>query len=161
MPSVTVTRWLTVNGVLREITAHPDTTLLGLLLDNLKLTGTKYGCGRGICGACTVYLDGKPVQACQYVLSEIGERAITTIEGLPPETAFVLYDAWAAEQLKPCNRCQSGLIMRAADLLQRHSHPSREQITRHMAPYDCNCGAFDAMAPVVERAARALSACSV
>lgn len=152
-----VTRRLTVNGAPREVTAHPTTTLLGLLLDDLRLPGTRYGCGRGQCGACTVYLDGKPAQACQFTLDEIGERAITTIEGLAPERAFALYEAWAAARLKPCSRCQSGLIMRAAHVLDAHACPTREQIAASVQPYDCNCGAGEAMLAVVERAARRLS----
>ena len=148
---------LTVNGIRREVTAHPDTTLLWILRDKLKLTGTKYRCGRGVCGACTVHLDGKPALACQYVIDDIGAREITTIEGLPPELAFALYEAWAGEQLPPCDRCQSGQIMRAAALLAQTAHPARAQSTAYMRPNDCNCGASDRVAAVIERAAVALA----
>ncbi|MBM3344814.1 MAG: 2Fe-2S iron-sulfur cluster binding domain-containing protein [Betaproteobacteria bacterium] len=149
---------LTVNGVRREVLAQPHYTLLGVLMDDLKLTGTKYGCGRGDCGACTVYLDGTPAQACQYTLAELGEREVTTIEGLSPERAFALYEAWAVEALKPCNRCQSGLIMRMAHLLARVAHPRADEIAASVKPYDCNCGAAAAMVAVVGRAAHALTA---
>ena len=152
---------LMVNGVRREVRAYPYTTLLGVLMDDLKLTGTKYGCGRGTCGACTVYLDGKVAQACQYTLPEVGMRAVTTIEALSPEHAFALYEAWGAERLKPCNRCQSGLIMRAAHLLAHTARPTAEQVAAHVEPYDCNCGAGDTMVAVVVRAADALTGCGV
>ena len=149
---------LDINGVQREVNAFPYTTLLGVLLSDLKLNGTKYGCGRGECGACTVHLDGRPVLSCQYDLSEIGGRAITTIEGLAPELAFMLYEAWGQENLQPCDRCQSGQIMRAAGLLARNVPLSREQIAKQLQPHDCGCGARDAMVAVVERAALELSA---
>lgn len=147
---------LTINGERREVTAHPDSTLLGVLHD-LKLNGTQYGCGRGECGACTVHLDGTAALSCQHVLSEIGTRAVTTIEGLNAEHAFALYDAWAAQGLRLCNRCQSGQIMRAAALLAHTARPSPAQIAQHMQPHDCNCGAPAAMVDVVERAAHALT----
>jgi len=152
----TVKTTLTVNGIRREVAAHPDTTLLWILRDKLKLTGTKYRCGRGECGACTVHLDGKPVLACQYVIDDIGAREITTIEGLSPERAFALYEAWAGEQLPPCDRCQPGQIMRAAGLLAQTARPARAQSVEYMRPNDCNCGASDRMAAVIERAAMAL-----
>jgi isoquinoline 1-oxidoreductase alpha subunit len=148
---------LSVNGVRHEITAYPDTTLLWILRDKLKLTGTKYRCGRGECGACTVHLDGKPALACQYVIDDIGVREITTIEGLSPESAFALYEAWAGEQLPPCDRCQSGQIMRAAGLLAQCAHPTPSQSAEYMRPNDCNCGASNRMAAVIERAAIALA----
>jgi len=148
---------LTINGTPREVTAHPGTTLLWILRDNLKLTGTKYGCGRGECGACTVHIDGKPALACQYVIADIGARDITTIEGLSPESAFALYEAWAGEQLPPCDRCQSGQIMRAAGLLAQIAHPVRAQSAEYMQPNDCNCGASNRITAVIERAAIALA----
>ena len=148
---------LIVNGVRHEVTAHPDTTLLWILRDNLKLTGTKYHCGRGVCGACTVHLDGKPSLACQYVVSDIGAREITTIEGLSPESAFALYEAWAGEQLLPCDRCQPGQIMRAAGLLAQTARPVRTQSAEYMQPNDCDCGASNRITAVIERAAIALA----
>lgn len=150
---------LTVNGTRHEVTTNPDCTLLGVLLDDLKLTGTKYGCGRGDCGACTVYLDGQPAQACQWTLAELGAREVTTIEGLSPERAFAWYEAWAAAQLAPCSRCQSGLIMRAAHLLAHAARPTPAEIDQHLKPYDCHCGARERMGQVLEHAARALAAC--
>lgn len=155
---------LTVNGVRHDISASPDATLLWILRDQLQLTGTKYGCGKGECGACTVHLDGKPALACQYVLADVGAREITTIEGLLPECAFALYEAWAGEQLPPCDRCQSGLIMRAAGLLAQNARPARAQSAAYMQfagnDSDCNCGASNRMAAVIERAATALAKCN-
>jgi len=152
-----VTLSLRVNGARCEITEDSRTTLLGVLLHSLKLNGTKYGCGRGECGACTVHLDGKPALSCQYEWTEIGEREVTTIEGLPAECAFALYEAWAAQGLRPCNRCQSGAIMRAAGLLARVACPAREQIAEWMQPHDCNCGAGEAMFGFVTQAAARLA----
>ena len=149
---------LTINRVRHEVTVRADTTLLGLLLHDLKLNGTKYGCGRGECGACTVHLDGKPALSCQYELSDIGGREITTIEGLSPECAFALYEAWALQPLRPCERCQSGQIMRAAGLLAHTLRPTPEQIAEYMQPHECNCGAHSVMVEVVERAAIVLAA---
>ena len=132
---------LTVNGVLHEVVAHPDVTLLWILRDNLKLTGVVYGCGKGECGACTVHLDGKPALSCQYVAADIAGRAITTIEGLLTERAYVLHEAWAEKHLLDCKRCANGQIMRADTLLGETLYPTREQILEYMKPNDCHCGA--------------------
>jgi aerobic-type carbon monoxide dehydrogenase small subunit (CoxS/CutS family) len=147
----------TINGVKHEVNAPRDTTLLWILRDNLKLIGTKYGCGKGECGACTVHLDGKPALACQYVITDIGAREVITIEALCSEYAFALYEAWALEHLQPCDRCQSGRIMRAAALLVHAVHPTQEQIAEQMRMHECGCGAHEAMTAVVGRAAIALS----
>lgn len=152
-----VNNTLTINGVKHEVNAPSDTTLLWILRDSLKLTGTKYGCGKGECGACTVHLDGKPALACQYVVTDIGTREVITIEALSSEYAFALYEAWAIERLRPCDRCQSGRIMRAAALLVHTVRPTQDQIAEQMRLHECGCGARDAMTAVVGRAAIALS----
>ena len=150
---------LNVNGVTHELDdADAHTPLLWVLRDRLGMTGTKYGCGISMCGACTVHLDGRPVLACQYVISDLDAREITTIEGLAPERAYALYEAWAAEKLPPCDRCQSGQIMRAAALLAQHARPSRTQIDEFMKINNCHCGSETRMAGVIERAAAALVA---
>ena len=145
-----------MNGEQCEVTEHPDTTLLWVLQNSLKLNGTKYGCGRGECGACTVHLDGRPALSCQYAWSEIGERQITTIEGLVIEPAFALLESWAAAGLRPCNRCQSGLVMRAAGLLAKTLRPTPDQIAAWMQPHECGCGAREAVAGLVTTAAALL-----
>lgn len=150
-----ITYRLCINGVPREVTEFPGTTLLGTLL-SLKLDGTQYGCGRGECGACTVHLDGRPALSCQCELSEIGEREVVTIEGLPGDYAFALYEAWGAEGLSACRRCQAGQIMRAAGLLTGKPSPARDEIAVWMQPHDCTCGAPGRMVDVVMRAAAEL-----
>ncbi len=147
-----ITYRLRINGTAREVTDQPGTTLLGILLHNLKLDGTKYGCGRGECGACTVHLDGRPTLSCQCVMSEIGEREVTTIEGLSGELAFALHEAWAEAGLRNCNRCQSGQIMRAAGLLANTPRPTQDEIAAWMKPHDCTCGAPARMVEVVAHA---------
>lgn len=144
---------LTVNGVRHEVSAHAETTLLWILRDTLKLTGTKYGCGKGECGACTVHLDGKPALACQYVIADVGAREITTIEGLESERSFALYEAWALEALPSCDRCQSGQIMRAAGLLDETPQPTRQRVAEYMKPHTCHCESQDRMAAVIDRVA--------
>jgi isoquinoline 1-oxidoreductase subunit alpha len=152
MPSM-VSAVLTVNGVRHELSAHPDTTLLWILRDQLKLTGAKYGCGKGECGACTVHLDGKPAYACQYVLADVGARAVTTIEGLASELAQPLEWAWAEAGLPPCDFCRSGQIMRAAGLLRAHPAPTRDAFTAHMQSNTCRCGMTDRIHAALAQAA--------
>jgi isoquinoline 1-oxidoreductase alpha subunit len=146
---------LSVNGIRHEVTAHPDTPLLWILREHLKLTGTKYGCGKGECGACTVHLAGQPALSCQYVITDIGERAITTIEGLSPTGTHPMQQAWVAEQVPQCGYCQSGQIMRAVGLLKEKPRPTREEIVAYMKPNLCRCGSYGLIVAAIERAARA------
>ena len=145
---------LTVNGKPRAITALPDTPLLWVLRENLKLTGTKFGCGSGLCGACTVHVDGKAMRSCQTTMSEVAGKTITTIEGLSPDSSHALQKAWIAEQVPQCGYCQSGQIMRAADLLKTNPHPTRQQIVEHMSTNICRCGTYANIVKAIERAAK-------
>ena len=111
-----------VNGQRVSVDAEADTPLLWAVRDHLKLTGTKFGCGAGFCGACTVHVNGKAVKSCQTSLASVRGAAVTTIEGLSPDSSHPLQKAWIAEQVPQCGYCQSGQIMRAAELLEQNPH---------------------------------------
>jgi isoquinoline 1-oxidoreductase subunit alpha len=145
---------LTVNGKAVSVTAEPETPLLWVLREHLKLTGTKYGCGSGLCGACTVHVDGKAVRSCQLALSQMQDKKVTTIEGLSPTSSHPLQKAWIAEQVPQCGYCQSGQIMQAAELLAITKNPTREQIVTHMDANICRCGTYPRIVRAIERAAR-------
>jgi isoquinoline 1-oxidoreductase subunit alpha len=144
---------LTVNDTLRMLHIAPDTPLLWVLRDHLGLTGTKYGCGKGLCGACTVHLDGEAVRSCQTPLASIGKKKVTTIEGLSPNRSHPVQRAWIAEQVPQCGYCQSGQIMQAASLLMLTPHPSREQIDAAMTGNICRCGTYQRIRRAIQRAA--------
>ncbi len=122
--------------------------------DHLDLPGTKYGCGIGQCGACTVHVDGKPALSCLIELRHAAGRRVTTIEGLSRDNTHPLQKAWIAEQVPQCGYCQSGQIMRAAGLLAEHPRPTRQQIVEHMKPNLCRCGAYRRIIAAIERAAQ-------
>jgi isoquinoline 1-oxidoreductase subunit alpha len=145
---------LTVNGNAASVTAEPDTPLLWVLREHLKLTGTKFGCGSGLCGACTVHIDGKAVRSCQTAVSQASGKQITTIEGLSPNSSHPLQKAWIAEQVPQCGYCQSGQIMQAAELLATTKTPTRAQIVAHMDGNICRCGTYPRIVRAIERAAR-------
>jgi isoquinoline 1-oxidoreductase alpha subunit len=145
---------LTVNGKAASVTAEPDTPLLWVLREHLKLTGTKFGCGSGLCGACTVHVDGKAVRSCQIAASQAVGKKITTIEGLSADLSHPLQKAWIAEQVPQCGYCQSGQIMQAAELLATTKTPTREQIIAHMDGNICRCGTYPRIVRAIERAAR-------
>ena len=149
-----ITTTLTVNGKRHSVTALPDTPLLWVLREHLKLTGTKYGCGVGQCGACTVHIDGKPNYACLNAIKDLEGRRVTTIEGLSPDSSHPLQKAWLAEQVPQCGYCQSGQIMRAAGLLKEKRNPSRQEIVEYMSPIICRCGTYVRIARAIERAAK-------
>jgi isoquinoline 1-oxidoreductase alpha subunit len=144
----------TINGKAANVEAEPDTPLLWVVREHLKLTGTKYGCGSGLCGACTVHVDGKPVRSCQIGLSKVQGRKVTTIEGLSPNGNHALQKAWVAEQVPQCGYCQSGQIMQAAALLAANKKPSRAQIVAHMDGNICRCGTYPRIVRAIQRAAR-------
>ena len=131
-----------VNGKRVTVSTEPDTPLLWAIREHLQLTGTKFGCGSGMCGACTVHVDGKAVKSCQVVVSDIDGAAVTTIEGLSPDASHPLQEAWIAEQVPQCGYCQSGQIMKAAELLKQNPNPSRAEIVRHMNGNICRCGTY-------------------
>lgn len=145
---------LTVNGKAVRVTAEPDTPLLWVVREHLKLTGTKYGCGVAACGACTVHVDGKAVRSCQLRLSQVEGRKVTTIEGLSEKGDHPLQKAWIVEQVPQCGYCQSGQIMQAAELLAKTKTPTREQIVEHMDGNLCRCGTYPRIVRAIERAAK-------
>ena len=143
-----------LNGKPVSVSAEADTPLLWAIREHLKLTGTKFGCGAGLCGACTVHVNGKAVRACQIALSQVGGASVTTIEGLAPKSDHPLQKAWIAEQVPQCGYCQSGQIMKAAELLAKTKSPSRAEIVRHMNGNLCRCGTYTRIVRAIERAAR-------
>lgn len=145
---------LTVNGTERDVTAPPDMPLLWVLRDILGLTGTKFGCGVAQCGACTVHLDGAPLRSCVTPVSAVGDRKITTIEGLSPEGNHPVQRAWAELDVVQCGYCQSGQIMQAAALLAKNKNPTRQQIVQHMNGNICRCGTYNRIVRAIERAAK-------
>ena len=149
-----MTTTFTVNGRAASTDAPPATPLLWVIREGLKLTGTKFGCGTGLCGACMVHIDGKRAFSCQTQVSEIAGKSVTTIEGLSPDSSHPLQKAWLAEQVPQCGYCQSGQIMSAADLLQQNPKPTRVQIVAHMSANLCRCGTYQRIVRAVERAAR-------
>jgi aerobic-type carbon monoxide dehydrogenase small subunit (CoxS/CutS family) len=144
---------LQVNGSARKVNVSPDTPLLWVLRDTLQLTGTKFGCGAGLCGACTVHLDGAAVRSCSTPVSQAVGKSITTIEGLAGNGAHPLQQAWIAEQVPQCGYCQVGQIMAAAALLAKTPQPSDDQITQFMSGNICRCGTYDRIRKAIHRAA--------
>ena len=145
---------LRVNGKDHDVDAAPDTPLLWVLRDHLQLTGTKYSCGMGLCGACTVHLDGKAVRSCQTPVSSVGKQAVTTIEGLQGPVADALFAAWVEEQVPQCGYCQPGQIMSASALLAQHPHPDDDTITNAMDGNLCRCGTYQRIRRAIYRAAK-------
>ena len=134
--------------------APPETPLLWVIREGLKLTGTKFGCGAGLCGACMVHLDDQRAFSCQTPVSAVEGRNVTTIEGLSGDSSHPVQKAWLAESVPQCGYCQSGQIMSAADLLNRIPNPTREEIIGHMSTNICRCGTYSRIVQAIERAAR-------
>jgi aerobic-type carbon monoxide dehydrogenase small subunit (CoxS/CutS family) len=142
-----------INGRRVVSTSAPDTPLLWVIRDDLRLTGTKYGCGIGQCGACTVHLDGAPVRSCQTPLSAIEGKQVTTIEGLSDDGSHPLQLAWIEEQVPQCGYCQSGQLMSAAALLRDTPRPTDADIDNAMSGNLCRCGTYQRIRRAVHRAA--------
>ncbi len=146
--------WFTLNDKRVSVEADPQTPLLWVIRDHVGLTGTKYGCGAGLCGTCTVHIDGKAERSCQTQVSAVEGRHVLTIEGLSPNSSHPLQKAWIAEQVPQCGYCQSGQIMKAAELLATTPKPNRAQIIEHMDGNICRCGTYHRIIAAIERASK-------
>ena len=145
---------LTINGQTHDVEAAGDTPLLWVLRDILGMTGTKYGCGMALCGACTVHLDGEPTRSCQLPLSAAAGKAITTIEGLSADRSHPVQRAWMELDVPQCGYCQSGQIISAVDLLSAVKSPTRDEIKQHMSSNLCRCGTYERIVRAVARASK-------
>jgi len=144
---------LNINGRTRRVDVAPDTPLLWVLRDTLDLCGTKFGCGTGDCGACTVLLDGVPTRSCLMPVSSVGRGKVTTIEGLDPKAAHSLQQAWLELDVPQCGYCQGGQILTAAALLKEHPQPTDKQIDNAMAGNLCRCATYLRIRAGIHRAA--------
>jgi isoquinoline 1-oxidoreductase alpha subunit len=144
---------LNVNGKGVAVDADPETPLLWVLRDTLGLTGTKFGCGLGLCGACTVHVDGEPTRSCVTPLAALGAAKVTTIEGLSPDGSHPVQRAWCAENVAQCGYCQPGQIMAAAALLRQKPAPSDQDIDDAMSNL-CRCGTYNRIRKAIKRAAQ-------
>lgn len=147
---------LQVNGRQHQVTAEPDMPLLWVLRDLLQLTGTKYGCGMGICGACTIHEDGNAVRSCQRTVSAAAGKHYTTIEGLSPDGSHPCQQAWLEEDVAQCGYCQAGMLMTAAALLRKNPNAGDAEIDRELSEHVCRCGTYQRIRRAVHRAARAV-----
>jgi isoquinoline 1-oxidoreductase alpha subunit len=144
---------LNVNGQARDLDAEPEMPLLWALRDLLKLTGTKYGCGKALCGACTVFIDGQPARSCVTPVSAVAAQKITTIEGLSPDGSHPVQRAWIELDVVQCGWCQSGQVMAAAALIEANSQPTDADIDAAMDGNICRCGTYPRIRAAVKRAA--------
>jgi isoquinoline 1-oxidoreductase alpha subunit len=144
---------LNINGRDHKVDVASDTPLLWAIREQAQLTGTKFGCGAGLCGACTVHLDGEAVRSCQVAAGDAQGKRIVTIEGLEPKGQHPLQRAWIAEQVPQCGYCQSGQIMQAAALLARNTDPTRQQVVEHMNGNLCRCMTYARIERAILRAA--------
>lgn len=147
---------LTINGERHDIDVDPTTPLLWVIREQTGLTGTKFGCGIAQCGACTVHLNGSPIRSCITPVAAAANQEITTIEGIGSNEAglHAVQQAWIDEQVPQCGYCQSGQIMKAAELLARNKNPSRADIVAHMNGNICRCGTYNRIIAAIQRAAR-------
>jgi aerobic-type carbon monoxide dehydrogenase small subunit (CoxS/CutS family) len=142
---------LRVNGEDRSVDVPPDMPLLWALRDHMNLTGTKYSCGIAFCGSCTVLLDGQPTRACATPVESVGEREITTIEGLSSDGDHPIQRAWLAEQTPQCGYCHPGQILQAVALLESNPNPTDEEIDDYMAGNLCRCGTYQRIRKAIRR----------
>ena len=149
-----MTTTLNVNGKALTVSAEEDTPLLWVLRGELKLTGTKFGCGMSLCGACTVHLDGEPLRSCITPLSAVGARQVTTIEGLQGREAQAVREAWAEVDVVQCGYCQSGQVMAACALLARTPQPTEADIDQALAGNLCRCGTYPRIRAAIHWAAK-------
>ena len=147
-----------INGKVTEVKAEPDTPLLWLLRGELKMTGTKFGCGMALCGACTVHVDGQPVRGCITPLAAVGDKEVTTIEGLQGKVAEAVRAAWLELDVVQCGYCQSGQIMAAAALLTKTAKPSDVEIDAALNGNLCRCGTYPRIRAGIHAAAKRLAA---
>ncbi len=145
---------LVVNGTAHTLDVDPDLPLLWALRDNLGLTGTKFGCGVGLCGACTVHLDDEPARSCQTTVAQAAGKRIVTIEGLSPDGQHPVQRAWLEEQVPQCGYCHSGQVMAAAALLAKNPDPSDADIDEVMSGNLCRCGTYPRIRRAIHRAAK-------
>jgi len=145
---------ININGQVQQVEAMPDTPLLWVLRDHLLLTGTKFGCGIAQCGACTVHLDGMATRSCGLVISSVGERKITTIEGISTGGLHAVQQAWIEENVPQCGFCQTGQIMSAVALITQTPNPTDEEIDVAMSGNICRCGTYERIKKAIKRAAK-------
>jgi isoquinoline 1-oxidoreductase alpha subunit len=145
---------LKVNGTDRTYDGDPDMPLLWYLRDDLRLTGTRFGCGAGLCGACTVHVDGQAVRACQTPMRTLANKRVTTVEGLSADNTHPVQKAWAAVNVPQCGYCQPGQMMQAAALLQQKPNPTDQDIDRAMAGNICRCGTYQRIRAAIKQAAK-------
>jgi isoquinoline 1-oxidoreductase alpha subunit len=144
----------TINGTVETVDVSPDMPLLWVIRDVLNLTGTKFGCGQGLCGVCTVHLDGAAVRSCSTPVRVAAGKAVTTIEGLSPDISHPLQRAWVAESVPQCGYCQAGQLMQAAAFLAANPNPSAADIDTAMMGNLCRCGTYQRIRQAIQRAAR-------
>jgi isoquinoline 1-oxidoreductase subunit alpha len=145
---------LMINGQSYFSDSPPDTPLLWVIREELRLTGTRFGCGAGLCGSCTVHVNGEAIRSCQVKVSDVENAAITTIEGLHPANAHPVQKAWIEYQVPQCGYCQSGQIMQAAALLSHNANPSDQEIVASMNGNLCRCATYSRIVGAVKRAAQ-------
>ena len=147
----------TINGTSRSFDGDPDMPLLWYLRDEARLTGTRFGCGAGLCGACTVHVDGRAVRSCQTRMQTMAGKRVTTIEGLSADGSHPLQKAWVALDVSQCGYCQAGQIMQAAQLLQQVPRPTDQDIDRVMSGNICRCGTYQRIRAAIKQASKELA----